>query len=358
MADLVVRRIDELVPFAEVNGEHVLAAMLGGVGGFLTVKQINALLVDGAPELLDTLAKISTALGDNPDFATTVNGALAKRLRVDAAQTLTIPERQQAQVNLGLQTLGADFVQGLRISNNSSDANNRIDIDIGSAKRGSLSVVNEAVMTKRLDAAWTAGTGNGGLDAGGKTPGLTYHLHSIVNNTTGVFDGLFSLSVTAPTVPTGWSRVQRLASVLVDGSGNIRPFTQVVNRFTLTNPVAELTETSLQPLSAITLSSVPSGIMVRPILSATLTMSGATTISGFTLALSNGWNVTAGGSIDVATAVNSVNNTVETAETEAFMTNTSRQIGRRTIAVGNSPAGPNFTLRGHGWTDVYLGREA
>jgi hypothetical protein len=358
VADLVLRRIDQLVPFAEASGEHLVAVMFDGVGGYLTLAQVNALVTGNAPEGLNTLSKIADAFGDDPEFLTKVNGALAKRLRFDAAQTLTIPERQQAQTNLGLLALSADFKQGLRISNNSSDPSNDIDIDVGSAKRGGLSVVNEAVITKRLDAAWSAGTGNGGLDTGAKTAGLTYHLHSLVNNTTGVFDSLFSLSVAAPTLPTGWSRVQRLGSVLVDGSGNIQPFTQVVNRFTLTNSVTELTETSLQALSAITLSSVPSGIIVQPILALTLTMSGAAATSGFTLALANGGNITSGGAINVATAVNTPNNTTVTAETEVVLTNTSRQIGRRTLAVGNAPVSPAFVLRGHGWTDISLGREA
>lgn len=357
MSDLVLRRIDQLVPFADASNEHLVAAMLDGIGGYLTLAQVNALVTGDAPVSLNTLSKIADAFGDDPEFLEKVNTALGKRLRFDVAQTLTIPERQQAQENLGLQALNADFKWGLRISNNSSDANNRIDIDVGSAKRGALSVVNEAVMTKRLDAAWAAGTGNGGLDVNAKAPGLTYHLHSLVNNTTGVFDSLFSLSVAAPTVPSGWSRVQRLGSVLVDGSGNIRPFTQVVNRFTLTSSVTELTETSLQALSAITLSSVPSGIIVQPILSLTLTMSGATPTSGFTLALTNGGNITTGGAVDVATAVNTSNNTTVTADTEVVTTNTSRQIGRRTLAVGSAPTSPAFVLRGHGWTDVSLGRE-
>ncbi|MBD9390118.1 hypothetical protein IB237_23235 [Agrobacterium sp. AGB01] len=235
--------------------------MLDGVGGYLTLAQVNALVTGDAPANLNTLSEIADAFGDDPEFLTKVNGALAKRLRFDAAQTLTIPERQQAQANLGLLVLVPDFVQGLRTTNNSSDANNRIDIDPGIARRGALSVVNEAVMTKRLDAVWAVGTGNGGLDTGAKTPGATYHLHAIVNNTTGVFDALFSLSATAPTLPNGWSRVQRFDAVLVDGSGNIRQTRKRGDWTILKSPVDDYTggQRAMSPMTI----TVPNGVPVR-----------------------------------------------------------------------------------------------
>ncbi len=122
-----------------------------------------------------------------------------------------------------------DFVQGLTLSNNVSDANNDIDIAAGTAKAGAKAVINSASFTKRLDAVWASGTGNGGLDTGSKAVSSTYHLHAIINDTTGAFDALFSLSATAPTVPSGWSRVKRIGAVLTDGSGNIRAFIQTVH---------------------------------------------------------------------------------------------------------------------------------
>lgn len=271
MSDLVLRRIDQLVPFADASNEHLVAAMLDGVGGFLTLAQINALLVDGAPMALDTLAKIAAAIGSNPDYHTEVNAALSKRVRFDAAQELTIPERQQAQENMGLRALSADFVQGLRISNNSSDPTNSIDIAAGATKRGALSVVNETVMTKRLNAAWAPGTGNGGLDVDTKAPGATYHMHSLVNDATGDFDCLFSLSATAPTVSAGWSRVRRLGPVVVDGSGNIRPFVQSGGQNTRKyiwsgGGIADVNVTN-PGISAVTRTlTVPTGISVEAII--------------------------------------------------------------------------------------------
>jgi len=61
-----------------------------------------AALVDSAPGVLDTLAEIAAALGDDPNFATTVTTALGNRLRFDAPQTLSAAEQTQGQTNLGL----------------------------------------------------------------------------------------------------------------------------------------------------------------------------------------------------------------------------------------------------------------
>lgn len=58
-------------------------------------------LVDGAPGALDTLEELAAALGDDPNFATTVTTALANRVRFDAAQTLTAPQQTQARTNIG-----------------------------------------------------------------------------------------------------------------------------------------------------------------------------------------------------------------------------------------------------------------
>lgn len=57
-------------------------------------------LVDAAPGTLDTLNELAAALGDDPNFATTINTALGNRVRYDAAQTLTGPQQVQARANI------------------------------------------------------------------------------------------------------------------------------------------------------------------------------------------------------------------------------------------------------------------
>ena len=60
-------------------------------------------LVAAAPGTLDTLNELAAALGNDASFATTTATALGKRVRVDAVQTFTAPEKVQGLNNLGAQ---------------------------------------------------------------------------------------------------------------------------------------------------------------------------------------------------------------------------------------------------------------
>lgn len=67
-------------------------------------------LINGAAATLDTLNELAAALGNDPSFATTISTALGKRLRFDAAQSLTAPEQLQGCNNLGVGDPTTDFV--------------------------------------------------------------------------------------------------------------------------------------------------------------------------------------------------------------------------------------------------------
>lgn len=64
-------------------------------------------LLGGAGAALDTLAELAAALGDNPNFATTIATELGNRVRYDAAQTLTTAQKTQACTNIGAVELAA-----------------------------------------------------------------------------------------------------------------------------------------------------------------------------------------------------------------------------------------------------------
>lgn len=60
-----------------------------------------AALIDASPATLDTLNEIAAALGDDPNFATTMTNALANRVRVDTAtQGLTATQQANARANI------------------------------------------------------------------------------------------------------------------------------------------------------------------------------------------------------------------------------------------------------------------
>lgn len=61
----------------------------------------TAALVDSAPGTLDTLNELAAALGDDANFATTINTALGNRVRVDtAAQGLNSTQQGNARTNI------------------------------------------------------------------------------------------------------------------------------------------------------------------------------------------------------------------------------------------------------------------
>ncbi|MDH5452225.1 MAG: hypothetical protein OEX14_02625 [Paracoccaceae bacterium] len=118
-------------------------------------------------------------------------------------------------------------IDGLVLSNNTVDPLMDIDIAAGEATDAGQNVIMSlsAVLTKRLDAAWAVGTNQGGLDTGVVAADLWYYVWLIRRSDTGVVDGLFSLSPTAPTMPTNYDQKRRIGAVFT-GSGQIRTFKQ------------------------------------------------------------------------------------------------------------------------------------
>jgi hypothetical protein len=128
----------------------------------------------------------------------------------------------------------------ITIANNSTDANNDIDFSAGNFQFSDLS--SNAVlsaMTKRLDASWTAGSNQGGLDTGNKANSTWYHCYAIKNPTSGVSDAIFSTNATTPSLPTGYTKYKYQGSIYTNTGGNITPFIQVEKYFEWKDPIIE-----------------------------------------------------------------------------------------------------------------------
>ena len=133
------------------------------------------------------------------------------------------------------QTNGLRYVAALRgvISgltyDNGTDATNDININIG----GAMDSTNAYWMTlstalgKQSDVAWAVG-GTVGAPAGGLDTGAVgnsdYYIWLIARSDTGVVDALFSLSSTAPSMPTGYD-FRRLIGWFKRVGGTIVAFT-------------------------------------------------------------------------------------------------------------------------------------
>ena len=112
-------------------------------------------------------------------------------------------------------------VKGLTISNNTLDATNDLDIAAGWAiDSAGLRVIRLASsITKRLDASWSVGSGNGGRDTGSIADAWWY-VWLILRSDTGVVDVLLSQSASSPTMPANYDykcrigEAQRISSAI------------------------------------------------------------------------------------------------------------------------------------------------
>lgn len=75
---------------------------------------VKAEVLDSAPETLNTLKELSTALNDDANYATTVANQMGNRLRFDEEQTLEPTQKTQALSNLGLSISTKDFAQAFK----------------------------------------------------------------------------------------------------------------------------------------------------------------------------------------------------------------------------------------------------
>lgn len=125
-------------------------------------------------------------------------------------------------------------IQGLTYANNGTDGTNDIDIAVGTAMDATNArlLVLGTALTKKLDVVWAVGTNAGGLDTGAIADG-DYYIWLIYRSDTDVTDVLFSLSATAPTMPTNYN-YKRLIGWIKREAAGASSFTGSIATTTLT----------------------------------------------------------------------------------------------------------------------------
>lgn len=118
------------------------------------------------------------------------------------------------------------YYSGLGLSTNATDSANDVDIAVGSAAADTspyaLMQLGNA-LTKRIDANWAVGNNQGGLDTGSVSAAATYYIWLIQRSDTLVKDALFSLSATAPTMPSNYDRKTLIGYLIRSSSVNGPP---------------------------------------------------------------------------------------------------------------------------------------
>ncbi|WP_225519994.1 phage tail protein [Escherichia coli] len=191
------------------------------------VKSAIAAMVGSAPAALDTLNELAAALGNDPNFATTMLNALAGKQPLD--KTLTdLSGKDVAAIleYLGLGDLGSSGIAGAAAGLKLSTTGNSHPVSVSAAAvclenaAGAQRTVKNLALQLNLSAA-----GVNGLDTGALAASTWYAVHIIYNGVTTAAIG--SLSATAPILPAGYTYAARVGWVRTDSSANKYPLSMI-----------------------------------------------------------------------------------------------------------------------------------
>lgn len=175
-----------------------------------------------------------------PSLVASVIGLTGDVIRDDlvAALALTYGDIYDALGYAPAGTLAAREIAGLEMSPTTSYETTRVTVATGQCRDSTnvADIMLLAPLNKRLDAAWAAGSNNGGRDTGSLAADQTWHVFVItdVGTSPPTVDVLFSQSPTAPTLPAGYDYFRRIGSVILEkNSTAMRPFFQHGNDFKL-----------------------------------------------------------------------------------------------------------------------------
>lgn len=159
-------------------------------------------------------------------------------------------------------------LSGMTLSNSATDATNDIDIGSGScvSDDGTAVMTLSSNYTKQLDAVWTVGTNQGGLDTG-SIANTTYHVWVICRTDLSggdVTDILFSASASSPTMPSGYTKKKCIGSI-IRASSAILGFYQNKDEFYLNTPQAVYDAGASAGTAALTatLTGIPTGARLK-----------------------------------------------------------------------------------------------
>lgn len=165
---------------------------------------------------------------------------------------------------------------GLSVSTSATNAANAVDISVGAAASDVspyyLMQLSSA-LGKRVDTTWTVGgtpaVPLGGLDTG-SVGNNTYYIWLIQRSDTGVVDALYSLSSTAPTMPTNYDRKRLIGSFARFSATNTAPSSSFA-----TAGIRYATPSVSPNTTSVDFTVIPPGVKRITALMAPLTMSAA-----------------------------------------------------------------------------------
>ena len=245
-------------PTGSVDGE---VALYSGTTGKLIRRMsgIAGIAKVSATGLLSTTPKIM-AIDVDPNMIT---GQTEKTSDIDSNDSFLIVDQTTGLLRYArgsrVAALPAKYIGGLAVTVNIADAANDIDIAPGECRDDSNSANMEltTTLTKRLDAAWAAGTNQGGRDTGA-IANQFWHVYLIRNPTTGVCDALLTIAYATPTMPSGFTQKRRVGSVWRNPSSVFEPFTRIADYVQWNTPVVNHANANVASLNGTTYVNVTS----------------------------------------------------------------------------------------------------
>jgi hypothetical protein len=244
----------------------------------------------------------------------------------------------------------ANYLGGLTLANDATSPNTVLDIATGCATSDDSSTImslSVSGFSKNCNAAWAVGGGNGALDSGASLAASTwYHVFVIMRIDTNIVDVLISTSVTAPTLPTSYTKKRRIGSILTNASAQITAFNQVGDDFIWITPTVSVSSGWVAGVNPVTMS-VPPGVKVTAYLSAFLLGAGS---GSNTYAIIRSMDAT-GDTSSVSSQNSNIFSMVSQAAAGDFRvrTNTSAQVAFYGFSA--SSAGATVTMVTKGWLD-------
>jgi hypothetical protein len=230
---------------------------------------------------------------------------------------------------------GRAYLSGLTLS--TAGASGTFGIAIGTAmdSLGTTAMALTSAYTKTTS-AWAVGTGNGALDTGAIANATWYHVYLIQRPDTGVVDVLFSLSASAPTMPTNYTKKRRIGAMKTDGSAHWLAFTQYGDQFVWTATVTDVSNVAVPAASTAVPLTVPSGVTVDAVIDVVL-FNTAGTLQTFDLFTST--------QTSSSSLYNDLGVSKYTARGYVLRTDTSRQVSAQ------GTTGANYYVVTRGWFD-------
>jgi hypothetical protein len=250
------------------------------------------------------------------------------------------------------------YIDGLKLSNDTTDATNDIGIATGQAADSTNAVLLElgSSLIKQLDANWSPGTNQGMRYSGAAIADTTYYIW-LVGTAAGATDIYATPVASATTASAALTLLQaetggssyiyaRYIGVIVRSAGAIVVFRQNGDEFLLDTP---LSTTSASVASAsgtnVTLSGMPTGLKLYALVGGTM-ITGAGGGSAIIVYSPDQTNVPAPSAIGMNTVAQNQSTTCSSFGRQPTLTNVSGQ-----IVIRSSGNAPDLYLTLHGWID-------